>query len=182
MLGKSCRWPRSAAPLVVLGLVGCGGAERAAAPARHHAAPPPAPAATGPQPCLAAARRAVASSRVTTRVTAVSPGMATCVYEAPGLRVDVAVDTNPQVLFRFDRAVVERGQNAVWSHKVSQAPRMLHRIGMGADWFPAERELLTTDGRRLISVTLVRTRLGEHARQRLARAVARATLAGRRDG
>jgi hypothetical protein len=53
---------------------------------------------------------------------------------------------------------------------------------VGADWFPAERELLTTDGHRLISVTVVKTKLGEHARQRLARAVARATLASRRDG
>jgi hypothetical protein len=104
--------------------------------------------------------------------------MATCVYEAPATRVDVAIDANPQALVRFDRAVVERGQNAVWAHRHAQMPRLLNGIGMGADWFPADRELLTTDGRRLISVKLVRTALRERARQRLARAVARATLAG----
>jgi hypothetical protein len=163
MPAMSCRCRRSAL-LAAVALAGCGG--HTAQPARH--------AAGGP--CVPAARTAVAPRGVTTRVTAVSPGMATCVYEAPAVRVDVAIDTNPQAFTRFDRAVVERGQNAVWGHDHTKMPRLLNRLGKGADWFPGDRELLTTDGRRLISVKLVRTALHERARQRLARAVAQATL------
>ena len=138
----------------------------------HHAPP----RAAGP--CVAAARAALAPAGVTARVTGVSPGLATCAYAAPGLRVNVSVDTNPQARVRFSRAVVERGQVAVWSGHHGHLPRLLHGIGEGADWFPDDRELLATDGRRLIDVTLVRTALPAPARLRLARAVARATLAG----
>lgn len=171
----SCRWPRSAALPALLALAGCGGGQAE----RPAAAPTPAHHAAARGPCVAAARAAVAPAGVTTRVTAVSPGMATCVYEAPRARIDVAIDSNPQAFTRFDRAVVERAQNAAWSHNQAKAPQLLERVGMGADWFPADRQLLTTDGRRLISVTFVRTGLREHARRRLARAMARATLAAR---
>jgi hypothetical protein len=113
---------------------------------------------------------------VTTRVTGVSPGLATCAYAAPGVRVNVSIDTNPQALRRFSRAVVERGQVAVWSGRHGHLPHLLNGIGQGADWFPDDRDLLTTDGRRLIDVKLVRTALSARARLRLARAVALATL------
>jgi hypothetical protein len=43
---------------------------------------------------------------------------------------------------------------AVWSGHHERAPRLLHGVGQGADWFPADREILATDGRKLVSVTL----------------------------
>ena len=174
--------PGSVARLAVLvGAVAsvtcCGGSPAAR---RSAAAPAPPPAQPAIAPCVPAARDAVASAAgagaVTSLTTGVAPGEATCVYRGSGLRVHVHIDANPQAAVRFDRAVVERDQVAVWSHRPGHAPRLLKRLGQGADWFPADRELLTTDGRRLVSVLLVRPPHRRGAALRLARRVARATL------
>jgi hypothetical protein len=125
---------------------------------------------------VAAVISRAAGARVTTRVTAVSPGQATCVYQAAGTRIDVMVDDLPQVRFRFDRAVVERGQNAIWGHDTRKAPRMLQGIGGGADWFPADRQLLAVGRRMLITVSVVRA---PRAGLSLSKRVARATIASR---
>jgi hypothetical protein len=165
----SCPRPRSAALLVLLVLAGCGGDEAATAKK----------ADTRPGPCARAVAALVsqaAGARARTRVTAVTPGQATCVYETPASHVEVMVDNNPQVAFRFMRAVVERGQNAIWSHKPEQNPQLLHGIGGGADWFPGEHQLLTTGRHLLVTVTVVRPK---HGRVALAKRVAKATLASR---
>jgi hypothetical protein len=132
-------------------------------------------------PCVAQARaavsRAAGGATARSRVTGVSPGLATCVYAAGALRVEALVDTNPQAAVRFNRAVVERDQVAVWSGHHGHAPRLLQGIGQGADWFPDDRQLLTTDGRKLVSVTLVASSLSRAQELRLAEAVARSTLA-----
>jgi hypothetical protein len=155
--------------LAVAALAGCGEASTVAPPR-----------AAGP--CRDAARRAVARAAgvaaATARSSGPEAGLATCVYDAAATRVRVRVDGNPQAAVRFDRAVVERDQNSLWSHKRSQAPRLLGGIGQGADWFPADRELLATDGRRLITVTLVHSPLGSGEALRLSRTVARKTFAG----
>jgi hypothetical protein len=153
----SCPRPRSAALVVLLVLAGCGGDETAAVKR----------ADTRPGPCA----RGVAAV-----VTAVTPGQATCVYLTPASHVEVMVDNNPQVAFRFMRAVVERGQNAIWSHKPKQNPQLLHGIGGGADWFPGEHQLLTTGRHLLITVTVVQPK---HGRVALAKRVAKATIASR---
>jgi hypothetical protein len=154
-----CPRRRSATLTAVAVLAGCGGAQ----PTAHRVAAKPA------GPCVESARAAIAGVR--TRVTAVSPGSATCVYESPALRADVTVDSNPQAATRFSRAVVERAQNAAWTHVRSKAPVLVEGLGQGADWFPADHELLATDGRRIVSVKFVRA--GGRA---LAKSLARATL------
>jgi hypothetical protein len=164
-------------------LSGCGGGSSPAPRSAPAASEPAAPAEPEVVACVPDGRRAVsraAGAPARMRTTGVSTGEATCVYEAGAVRVDVLVDANPQAEVRFGRAVVERDQNAVWSSAPARAPRLLQGIGRGADWFPADRELLTTDGRRLISVKLVRGPRPDRARLRLARAVARATLDGPR--
>jgi hypothetical protein len=166
---------RLALTLVVatLAMAGCG----ESSPAPHRATEPAGP-------CVAQARAAVSraadGANASTRVTGVSPGLATCVYAAPGLRVEAMVDTNPQAAARFSRAVVERDQVAVWSGHHGHAPRLLHGIGQGADWFPDDLLLLTTDGRKLVSITLARSSLSRAQALRLAQAVARSTLRGAR--
>ncbi len=165
----SCPRPRSAALALLVVLAGCGGDDGAAAKK----------ADTRHGPCARGAAAIVsqaAGARARTRVTAVSAGQATCVYETPGTRVEVQMDNNPQVAFRFMRAVVERGQNAIWSHDPKQNPQLLHGIGGGADWFPGEHQLLTTGRHLLIYVTVVRPK---HGRVALAKRVAKATLASR---
>jgi len=163
-------------------IASCGGSP--AAPRSAPAPAPPPPPQQAIAPCIPAARAAIASAAggaaVTTRVIGVAPGEATCVYRGGRLRVHVHVDANPQAAVRFNRAVVERDQVALWSHRPAHAPRLLQRLGQGADWFPAERELLATDGRRIMSVLLVRAPRDRSSALALARRVARATLdAGR---
>jgi hypothetical protein len=156
-----CRRRRSAALTAVVVLAGCGDAQ------------PPAqrPAKRPSGPCVEAARDMLSGAR--TRVTGVSPGAATCVYETAAVRADVTVDSNPQAATRFSRAVVERAQNAAWTHVRRKAPVLVDGVGQGADWFPADHELLATDGKRIVSVKFVRA--GGRA---LATTLARATLAG----
>jgi hypothetical protein len=155
----SCRSLSSALAVTLLA-VGCGGAA-ARAPAR-------------PGPC---ARSVVAAlgGHVRTRVIGYTPGaQATCVYETPSLRVEVMMDDFPQVPFRFMRAVVERGQNAIWGHDDAKAPVLLHGIGGGADWFPADNQLLAVGRKLLITVSVVRP---DHGGLALAKRVVRATIA-----
>ena len=165
-------------------LAGCGGVS----PERPAAPPAQAPEATAtstaaakvqyPQPCSDAVKALIKGAQ--TRVTAVSWGMATCVYTAPGQRVDVQVDNNPQVPFRFERAVTERGQNAAWTHTPSKAPVEQHGVSDGpwggANWFPADEELLGTDGKLLVSVHFVKSRLKRAGELALAKKMMEAQL------
>jgi hypothetical protein len=168
---------RTLGPLV-LALVapaGCGGSS---SKGREQPAPTPTAAVTVaaaddiPKPCSDAVK-AVVGGGATTRVTAASPGQATCVYATPGQRVDVQVDTNPQVPFRFERAIVERGQNAAWTHTPSKAPVQQPGVSDGpwggANWFPADREMLGTDGKQLVSVHFVKSKLERAGELKLAK-------------
>jgi hypothetical protein len=147
---------------VILFAAGCGGEETVA----HRPAPP--------GPCARAVVAAL-GGHVRTHVIGYSPGaQATCVYETPSLRVEVMMDNYPQVPFRFERAVVESGQNAIWSHQLWKNPQLLHGIGGGADWFPGDNYLLTTGRKLLIKVSVVRPARGGKA---VAKRVAKATIA-----
>jgi hypothetical protein len=166
----SCPRPRSGLILLAVLVTACGDGGGGAAVRK---------ADTRPGPCARGAATVIsraAGARARTRVIDVSAGQATCVYETPATRVDVMMDNYPQVAFRFMRAVVERGQNAIWSHDPKQNPQLLHGIGGGADWFPGEHQLLTTGRHLLITITVKRP---AHGRVALAKRVAKATLASR---
>lgn len=90
--------------------------------------------------------------------TASSEGIRGCRY---GRGVTVTIDSNPQALTRFDRAVEERSQVALWSHRESDVPTELTGIGTRADWFGSEALMLSTDGQRLVSVQMA---AGPHQR------------------
>jgi hypothetical protein len=164
----SCLRRGSAAAGLALVVAGCGGGSGVASRADTR----PGPCARG----VAAIVSQAAGARAHTRVTAFTPGQSTCVYATPGTRVEVMMDNLPQVQFRFQRAVVERSQNAIWSHDPKQNPQLLHGIGGGADWFPGEHQLLTTGRRLLLTITVVRP---AHGRLALSKRVAKATLASR---
>jgi hypothetical protein len=72
-----------------------------------------------------------------------------------GLSVTVAIDSAPQAHYRLDRQVVEYGQTIIWSHQGSAPyPQYLAHLAMEADWLPVPRELLATDGVRIVDVTV----------------------------
>jgi hypothetical protein len=140
--------------------VGCGGAAHGAArvsPSRAAALPPP---------CSARARRALARSSgiavdsvVSSPFTA-SGGAASCRFSARdraggSLEVVAELDSAPQAYYRLDREVVEFSQNVIWAHLGERAyPYPIGHLGLAADWFRSENQLLTSDGVRLITIVV----------------------------
>jgi hypothetical protein len=142
---------------------GCGGAVQGA---------PAQPAAAPCSSRIAAAAGADARMRIVSEQSDV----VTCRYAAPGRAFRVTVDTAPQAWLRWERAQVERQQNASeWSNTPSQKPRDVAGVGGGAFWVRAPRELVTSDGRQLLTVRVLRPAAPQRAR-RAAIGVARAGL------
>ncbi len=123
--------------------------------------------------CRTVVARALGAGKTTPR--APEYGITGCAYHLPnGATVTVIDDRNPQPLKRFERAVVETDQNAVWSTTPRLAPQLLNGIGMGADWVPATATLLATDN---VSDLTIRVAPDDAARAKaLAIAAAKATL------
>ena len=59
----------------------------------------------------------------------------------------------PQPYFVLERTAVEAGQQFT-SKRMIAAPVSVAGLGLDADWFPAEKRLMSTDGKRLITVTV----------------------------
>jgi hypothetical protein len=91
---------------------------------------------------------------------------------APKLHLIANIYDGPQPYFVLERTAVEAGQQFT-TRRMIAAPVAVTRLGLDADWFPAQKQLMSTDGKRLITVTV-----GWHgvsvSRQR---ALARAALA-----
>jgi len=148
--------------LAGLAVTGCGGGT--AAPAKRPAAP-----------CSA---RMTAAAGPGSRASVVSrePGLVICRFTGTGGAFRVTVDTLPQAWLRWERAQVERIQTASeWSHNPAQAAGDVRGVGGGAFWVRGPRELVASDGRRLLTVRVVRPE-GAAADRRAAIRVARAGL------
>jgi hypothetical protein len=91
---------------------------------------------------------------------------------APKIHLVANIYDGPQPYFVLERTAVEAGQQFT-NQRMIAAPVSVTGLGLDADWFPAERQLMSTDGKRLITVT-VDWHGVPMARQR---AVARAALA-----
>jgi hypothetical protein len=144
-----------AAGLAVLALAGCGGgaAPRAVAPK--------------PPPCSARVAAVAGAAHLVAR----DPDIVTCVY---GGAVRVITDSAPQALVRWQRAEVERTQTtAEWANIPAQQAHMVSGVGEGAFWVRGPRELVATDGRRLITVRVLHA---EHDARATAITVAQAAL------
>jgi hypothetical protein len=142
--------------------------------------------AARPTACLPGARAAMA------RFLAISPrsiagkasiannGMPQCAFGAElsgSTRVlaVASIDTAPQAFFRFERTVVEAAQNFT-SPRVVPPPQRITGLGLDADWFPSSQQLMTSDGNRLISVSVSWRGASTARKQGVAEAVARPYL------
>ena len=126
------------------------------------------PAASGVVRAACSARTATAlgqeggASAIAIAQHAFTPpsGSKACRFSAAGSRplsVTVTIDSAPQAHFRLDKEVVEYGQTIIWSGQGSRPyPQYLAHLAMEADWLPVPRELLATDGVRIVSVTVAR--------------------------
>jgi hypothetical protein len=158
--------------LAALAIAGCGGGD-------------PAPPA---KPTKAAQQAEKPADRCSTRMTAAAgPGahvrvvardldVITCRYVGDRGTFKVTVDTAPQAWRRWERAQIERLQTtAEWAHTPAQQPRNVPGLGGGAFWVRGPRELVTSDGKLLLTVRVERPKHATAAR-RAAIEVARAGL------
>jgi hypothetical protein len=154
------------AALAVLALAGCGGDDPA----------PRATARKAPAPVCSPRLTAAAGSGAHARVVSREADLVTCQYDAAGGSFRVTVDTQPQAWFRWSRAQVERTQTASeWADTPAQQARNVSGVGGGAFWVRGPRELVASDGRRLVTVRVLRPKAGADARRAAIR-VARAGL------
>jgi hypothetical protein len=150
---------------------GCGGAKKPATAATHAAKRPPTVCLPGARAVVARRVRAAVTSRQSTGNNA----MPQCVYRAGGAAVTANVDSAPQAYTRLERTVVEETQQFSVKRGIAPAQRIAH-MGLDADWFPEPNQLLTTDGRRLLTVTVDWPHNSQPRKKALAKDVARAYL------
>ena len=155
--------------LVILGLAGCGGAS-------HSAREPVPVAAKKPPLCLPAAVAAVAraagadAASVSARTSTGNNAEPQCVFRVVDKRVTVTVnlDSSPQPYARLERAIVELGQQFGVQRNFSPPESETH-LGLDAAWVPDTSQMLTTDGVRLITVTVAWPHTRTTPRRSLAR-------------
>ena len=88
----------------------------------------------------------------------------------------VSLDNAPQPYQVLERRSVEESQNFTFVKHFKQPQAIMH-LGLDAWWFPREQQTQTTDGRILITVTIVSwPRHGNRPRKALSAAVARQYL------
>jgi hypothetical protein len=125
------------------------------------------------------ARLRLRASAVTGRLVKTTDGSPQCDFRVAGrmpLSLWVSLDNAPQPYQVLDRRSVEEGQNFAFL-KHFKSPVSIKHLGLIGWWFPREQQTQTTDGRILITVTIVSwPRHGAGPRQTLSAAVARTYL------
>jgi hypothetical protein len=120
------------------------------------------------------------TNRVTTVASKGNNLMPQCSFRArsaEGRRLDVTVnvDTSPQPYMVLARTIEERSQGFTPT-SVLAAPVAVMGLGLEASWFPDESALMSTDGVRLVTVTLRGSRAKRTAKIRFATNISRLYL------
>lgn len=90
------------------------------------------------------------------------------------VRLATTLDSSPQPYTRLERPVVEASQQ--FSSVALAMPQDVTHLGLDADWFPGQSQLMTTDWHRLITVTVEWRAASQRRRRALGEATARAFL------
>ncbi len=64
------------------------------------------------------------------------------------------LDSSPQPYQRLERAIVEDGQQFA-TVQTNPPPQTVPHLGLDAAWLPDQNKLITTEGARLVSVSVV---------------------------
>ncbi len=141
--------------------------------------------ATRPAICLPDATTAIArvlavpAGRIAATAAVANNAMPQCTFRAVAgsseARVTANVDTAPQTYLRLERTVEEAVQHFS-SAPHSADPQNITGLGLDADWFPDQRQLMTADKTQLLTVTVNWPAGPPARRQALAERVARAYL------
>jgi hypothetical protein len=127
---------------------------------------------------------AVSPRGVAGRGSIANNGMPQCALSvrrpgASAVLVVANIDSAPQAFFRLERTAVEAAQNFT-SPRVVPPPQQITGLGLDADWFPSSQQVMTSDGDRLIAVSVSWQDASAAMKRGLAEAVAR-TYLGRLD-
>ena len=93
---------------------------------------------------------------------------------AVAVRITANIDTAPQPYFRLERTAEEAEQE--FSTVRLAMPQDITGLGLDADWYPGQQQLMTTDGTRLITVSVSWRKASHGRRQAIAEDVARTYL------
>ena len=107
-------------------------------------------------------------------------GMPQCVLTVmrssqPTVRVTANLDDGAQPYFRLERTAVEATQQ-FGTERLYAAPDQISGLGLDADWYPDANYVQTTDGVRLITVTVAWPGSSQEQRRALSAAIARRYL------
>lgn len=168
--------------LLVLAVVGCGGSPGRSSSSSSGATSSSAAtsaAAVLPPACAPAARTVIGhafGTLVTERRGESGQATPQCVFHGGHrVRVTVLVDGFAQPYQRLERTQIEDAQQFGTS-RLEAVPTPIGHLGIDAYWFPTERKVMTTEGRRLISVFVGGGGLAARRARTLGIAVARVYL------
>ena len=105
-----------------------------------------------------AATLGVRSAAVVTHAGVGSNGEPECDYtirtaSATVVKLVANLDSSPQPYQRLERAIVEDGQQFA-TVQTNPPPQAVSHLGLDASWLPDQNKLITTEGVRLVSVTV----------------------------
>jgi hypothetical protein len=133
------------------------------------------------------AQRAAGSvqrGQVHLRIANSDPANVECVLSRDGIHLDVNAQASPVAWTEYDTTVVHQAQafGPGSVHEASAMPQSVRGMSGNAAWFPAQHQLVTTNGTEsrggsYVTVTVKRRSPHGPASLPLARAVAMATLA-----
>ncbi len=171
---------RGVSALCVLGvglaIVGGGCGSSSSSTTKHAAkASPPATVCTTRGRTAIAGFLGVQPASVSNAASISSQASPQCVYRTGRARLTVIVDTGPQPYFRLERTAVE-AQQVFSTVREAPAPVQIPHLGLDADWFPQDQQMMTTDGRRLITAAARWPHSTQAQRRSLAEVGARAYL------
>ena len=103
-------------------------------------------------------------------------GAAECVFSAGRVVASVSVSGAPEAYAVLERQAEEQAQ-IFGAKRFTPAPQLILHLGVDAYWFPAQHQVMTTEGVNLIAATIVRWPHTHVARRRaLGTALARPYL------
>ncbi len=168
------------AALVIVGLVtglalaGCGASSRSSSTSTKAAARPKPPPVCAPAASVVIARDAgVGVGLLKAQATVGNNAEPECHFRGPRVSVVVNIDSSPQPYQRLERAIDEAGQQ-FGTQRTFTPPVTVPKLGLDAAWMPDQSQLLTTDGRSLLTITVA------WPGEKPARQIALATLVARR--
>ncbi|MGH2908248.1 MAG: hypothetical protein ACRDK8_02990 [Solirubrobacteraceae bacterium] len=102
-----------------------------------------------------ATRVGVAPEAVGERRERARSGAAECVFSAGRMVVSVSVSGAPDAYAVLERQAEEQAQ-IFGAKRFTPAPQLITGLGADAYWFPAQHQVVTTEGVNLVTATIVR--------------------------